>query len=118
MKIHVILEFGVRILFKIGGFIMRKIQIVALVVSFSSFGVFASTKPVDGLNFSADKIVQGKKTDIVELIGNAKVTQGEKTVTGKKITLNVKTGAAIVEGEAQFAAKNMTVNLSNSSASN
>ncbi len=71
----------------------------------------SSTAAAPGTQYSADQMIQHEKTHTVELIGNAKITQGTQTVTGDKIIFNHKTGAAKVDGNARYAADSMTVAL-------
>lgn len=82
----------------------------------TTFSAFAASEPTSGIRFSADKTVQDKTNNTVELIGNARVTKGEQEVIGQRIILNTKTGVAKVDGAARYTSNAMTVDLSSSAA--
>ena len=64
------------------------------------------------IKYTAEKTTHDKKSNTVELIGNAKVTRGGKTMTGQKIRLNLNTRIAEAIGEAQLTANNLTTDFS------
>lgn len=72
---------------------------------------FANAQIKTAVKYSADKILQDKGSDIVELIGNAQISKGDKIMKAAKIRLNLTTGIATASGQANFTAEDMTINL-------